>query len=251
MTALSNISIMNKPNCSLIVISALQKQLLEVDEDKNNLIDFVEFNEVLFTLKSSINKINLYKIFYDLTNNNDELNINIFMNDIRNYYKLYPTITGDQCIQNIAENNIKKKINSNNKYRNSLSSTHSTQSSIMSTMSVASLFDEENDEKKIDLIIKEIEDFINQCDSDENGLIDKQEFIDVLNEYNIYNKFNKTQIDIIYTQLIIHNNENKYEEASCNLLINNIQQIYIHHPNYTARKALYKVCKKLLKNCKR
>ncbi len=37
-----------KPICSSTEVVTLQKHLTEVDEDGNNLIDFVELNEVLF-----------------------------------------------------------------------------------------------------------------------------------------------------------------------------------------------------------
>merc|ERR1712204_107386 len=50
----SGVPMMLKRDCSVIVLSALKKQLKEVDDNGDNRVDCEEFKEALLSLKSSL-----------------------------------------------------------------------------------------------------------------------------------------------------------------------------------------------------
>merc|ERR1712154_720286 len=128
----------------------------------------------------------------------------------------------------------------------SFGSTQSSMTNISATSNTNSLqqIEEKKEDENNNNIINEIQQIINVCDSDENGLIDKEEFIDFLSEWGIDEKLNENDLNLIYNQLIDIDID---KEASCDLFMHRLYQVHTDHPNYSARRAVYRVCRRLLK----
>eukprot|EP01083_Nonionella_stella_P184732 671760_1 len=79
MSLLSASSILNKTNCSVIVMNALRRELHEVDDNDDGKVDCAEFVEALSTLKSCILPRTVQsKLFCD----ESELSIAQWMNQV-------------------------------------------------------------------------------------------------------------------------------------------------------------------------
>lgn len=180
----TNSSILSKLNCSVIVISALQRQLNEVDEDKNGLIDFEEFIDAIHTLKTAMHTDKASKLFNALSDKkSNELNINAFMKRIKMIYAQFPNISGDECLSRMYQS-----------HTQNISRTHSSMSSMSS---IIYTMDDEKKATMNDRVIEQIKEMILHIDEDENGMIDKQEFIALLSEWNVDQKFNENELDLM------------------------------------------------------
>ena len=99
----SRSSIMEKVNSSVVVLRALKRQLKEVDDNGDGKVDWQEFNEVLFSLKSSLHGVKASKLFYRMADVvTHELSITRFMADIKAEYKLHPDLSGDEAIERVS-----------------------------------------------------------------------------------------------------------------------------------------------------
>eukprot|EP01083_Nonionella_stella_P111201 326084_1 len=171
MSLLSASSILNKTNCSVIVMNALRRELHEVDDNDDGKVDCAEFVEALSTLKSCILPRTVQsKLFCD----ESELSIAQWMNQVEIMFLNYPTITGDECIQKVA---------AKEKEEDSINSHYS----MLSLQSMRSLpcMDEMKDTDDRDTTVQQIEEIVNL--SQRNDTFDREEFVDMLSEWGTYN----------------------------------------------------------------
>jgi len=280
----SSSSIMSKANNSVIVLSALKKQLNEVDDNEDGSIDWEEFKEVLSTLHSSLQGVKASKLFYAMADlKTHELDIEHFLQRIERTFKLHAHITGDECVEKVATAEMK-----GNHARNFSLGASSTTSSLEFTNVVSSggtvreLYADEIDEnkentpcpgpipamldiddEKLDIgaamdhelnMITEAQQILDGCDSDEDGLIDKTQFVDFLSEWRLDERLTPNEIDLVFSQLIHrHDDDEDSEEeeeqsmASCDLIMHRLHQVRADHPHYSTRRAIYRICRRLLK----
>lgn len=107
-------------------------------------------------------------------------------------------------------------------------------------------------------ITVEIQSILNEVDDDEDGLLDREQFVDFLSEWTLHQKYTDNDIDIIFKALIEPNDgdseepdsEGPGESASCSVFLEKLAAVHRDHPKYSARKAVYRVCQRALKASK-
>ena len=98
-------------------------------------------------------------------------------------------------------------------------------------------------------------------DNDEDGYLDREQFVDFLSEWALHQKYTDSDIDIIFKQLVESGHgdggdvddadaEGPGEAVSCKLFMERLESVHRDHPKYSARKAVYRVCQRLLKTTK-
>jgi len=113
--------------------------------------------------------------------------------------------------------------------------------------------DDEN--KQNESVIEQIENVIKDIDEDNNGLIDYEEFVEFLAHYELDYKFNKIESRSIFTQFVEENSPQSQlspikKEASIDTFITALCHVLADHPDYGARRAIYRVLKRVLKAVK-
>merc|ERR550525_1240845 len=95
----------------------------------------------------------------------------------------------------------------------------------------------------------DIQQIIDAVDSDEDDMIDREQFIDFLSEWGLEAKFSDNELDQVFRRLIESEEEEEEDvgKASCDLFMRRLQRVCSDHPKYSARKAVYRVCRRLLK----
>jgi len=97
-------------------------------------------------------------------------------------------------------------------------------------------------------VLREIEGILDEVDLDEDGFLDRHQFVDFLSEWTLHQKYSDGDIDAIFEQLV--DGDHDGEAASCRLFMERLPSVLEKHPKYDARKAVYRVCQRLLKAAK-
>jgi len=265
----SSSSIMGKPNCSVVIIPVLKKHLREVDDNSDGKIDWEEFKEVLRTLHSSFEGVRASKMFYAIADiSTHEMSVQRFMHAIEAMYKLYPTISGDECIEKVAA-----KYSPNRGGSMDASSIHSS-ATVLSLVSEGAsnetvlyhgngaFSSKENTTSTTThtytSVLEEVQHKLDAIECADDGYLSKAEFVQFLKECTIDDKFNELDIESIFYHLIDVDRSiseqldasDSLMRASSNLLMHKVHQVHADHPNYSARKAVYRVCRRVLKTSK-
>eukprot|EP01083_Nonionella_stella_P005772 16652_1 len=162
MSLLSMSSILNKTNCSVIVINALRRELHGVDDNQDGKVDCAEFMEALSTLKSRVSDSKAAELFGNISGNDHELSINTLMDEVEMMYIKYPTITGDECIEKVSLKHKPMDMAMDHYHMRSVSNY-----SVLSLQSMQSLpcMDEMKDtDDNSTHTVKEIEEIVNLCE---------------------------------------------------------------------------------------
>ena len=191
----------------------------------------------------------------------DEVDIEEVMVGMETVFRSMPTISGDACLERVAANKQRERPR-----RRSLGASSRGSATDL-------LLDEKGRKKrkrrrgskaKVDgdgveqeveghvftgSVITEIQQMVDAVDSDEDDLIDREQFADLLSEWGLDAKFTDNEMDELFEQLVEDEEEDAVSggKASCRLFMRRLQSVHSDHPKYSARKAVYRVCRRLLR----
>ena len=177
------------------------------------------------------------------------------MNGMQLTYSMMPAISGDECLKKVAAK----------RQRQREPPKKEKEKKRVRKVDGDGIRSDQDDEPEVEglvftrNVIAEIQQIIDDVDSDEDDYIDREQFVDFLSEWGLDKKFTENELDELFKRLIDENDDDDEEEeeeeddaesggkASCNLFMNRLNDVHSDHPNYSARKAVYRVCRRLLK----
>ena len=86
---------------------------------------------------------------------------------------------------------------------------------------------------------------IDEVDSSNRGTIDLEEFTDFLSKWDLERKLTSVEIQLIFNQLI--DIEITSTDASMDYFMTALCHVTADHPNYDAKRAVFRVCRRILK----
>merc|ERR1712087_129446 len=219
--------LMQMADASVSAIAKVRRRLKEVDDSGDGKLDLEEFKEALIALRCSLESNTILKLF-EAMSSSDELDIETLIAEMESIFRLMPSLSGDDCLRRIAKN----------------------KASSLSELSRPSTLDLVNDNAEeveghafTGSVITEIQTMIDAVDSDEDDLISREQFTDFLSEWGLVDKFSKSELDVLFVQLTVDHGD----KASCHSFMDQLRAVHTDHPGYSARKAVFRVCRRVLK----
>ena len=77
--------------------------------------------------------------------------------------------------------------------------------------------------------------------------------MDFLSEWGLDEKYKETEIKLIFNELVdVEHDEDEgpADTASSKLFMHRLHEVHKDHPRYNARKAVHRVCQRLLKSAR-
>merc|ERR1719419_423072 len=96
-------------------------------------------------------------------------------------------------------------------------------------------------------VVAEIQQIIDAVDDDEDDRIDREQFVDFLAEWGIDGKFDDNELDALFERLRDDKEPAAAEGmASVHAVMVRVRRVHSDHQQYSARKTVYRLCRRLL-----